>query len=50
MFRLPEHRFFVLARGITLSSCDEWWERDQLACRATCSLRPPRMFSMRFRL
>src|SRR5208282_3404239 len=26
------------------------WERDQLACRARCSLRPPRMFSMRFRL
>src|ERR1700691_1550284 len=50
MFRVPEHRFFVWGGEFTLSSRDDWVERDQVACRAACSLRPPRMFIMRFRL
>jgi len=47
MFRVPEHRFFSFGEA---NSRHRRWERDQVACRATCSLRPPRMFSMRFRL
>ena len=50
MFRVPEHRFLFWGGEFALSSCDDWWEQDQVACRASRSLRPPRMFSMRFRL
>jgi hypothetical protein len=50
MLRVPERRFFVFWGKFTRLLRDYRRKRIQVPCRAVFSWRPPRIFSMRFRL